>query len=69
MKKLFGHPLKDWLLTAAVIIAVFLAVSADGFGDLANKKFWWKFWNIIWVASLLFCIGGWIYLKSKERDR
>lgn len=60
---------KDTLLVAGVILIAFFAVSADGFSDLANRRFWWNFWTIIHVASILFCIGGWTYLYVRDKSR
>ncbi len=60
---------KDWCIVAAVALTAFLAVSADGFSDLANKAFWWNFWSIIHVAAIIACVGGWIYLKGKDKQR
>lgn len=57
---------KDWCLVAAVVLTGILAVSADGFSDLANKAFWWNFWSIIHVAAIVAFVGGWFYLKAKD---
>jgi uncharacterized membrane protein len=59
--------LKDWLLTIAAVLVGLLAVSADGFSDLATKKFWWNFWSVVHVLSIVAFIGGWLYLKIREK--
>lgn len=60
---------KDTLLVAAVVLIGFLAVSADGFSDLANKAFWWNFWSIVHVAAILFCVIGWLILYTKDKRK
>ncbi len=61
--------LKDWLLVAAVVLVGLLAVSADGFSDLANKRFWWNFWSVVHVVAIVACVGGWLYLWNKDRKK
>lgn len=60
---------KDWCLTAAAVLIGILAVSADGFSDLANKAFWWNFWSIVHVASIVAFVGGWFYLRAKDKNK
>jgi len=60
---------KDWLLVIGVVLVAFLAVSADGFSDLANKKFWWNFWSVVHIAAIATCVIGWFYLKANEKKK
>jgi hypothetical protein len=60
---------KDTLITVAVIMVGLLAVSSDGFSDFAQKKFWWIFWEVVSVLSILACFFGWLYLKSKDKTK
>lgn len=67
ISKIKQYP-KDAVLVLGVILVGLLAVSADGFSDLANKKFWWNFWSVIHVAAIVACVAGWIYLKNKDKS-
>lgn len=60
---------KDLFLVIAVVLVGLLAVSGDGFSDLANKKFWWNFWSILHILAIITFVGGWIYLKSKDKSK
>lgn len=60
---------KDWCLTIAAVLTGLLAVSADGFSDFATKAFWWNFWTVIHVLSILTFVGGWIYLNAKDKQK
>lgn len=60
---------KDLFLTIAAILIGLLAVSADGFSDFANSKFWQKTWTVIHVGSIAAFVGGWLYLRSKDKDK
>lgn len=59
--------LKDGLLVFLAFTLMFFAVSGDGFADLANKAFWWNFWNVACVVGWLGTFGGWLYLVKKDR--
>lgn len=56
---------KDLLLVAIVVLAGFMALG--GIGDYSKTKFWWTFWDVAQVVSLVGLIGGWIYLYAKDR--
>lgn len=58
---------KDLCITIAVILIGFLAVSADGFSDFAETKFWWNFWSVVHVVAILTFVGGWVYFVRKDR--
>lgn len=60
---------KDLFLVIAVILIGLLAVSADGFSDLADKKFWWNFWSVLHIASIVAFVVGWLYLKAKDKGK
>lgn len=57
---------KDTLAVVGVILIGILAVSADGFSDLAKKKFWWNLWSIVHVLSIIACIVGWLRLRARD---
>lgn len=59
---------KDTLITVAVILVGILAVSSDGFSDIAKKKGWWMFWEVIEVLSIIACVAGWLFLNKKDKD-
>lgn len=59
--------LKDYLLTAAVLLTMFLAVGGDGLADIAKTKFWASTWQVACVIAWVVCVVGWIYLYKKDK--
>lgn len=62
------HP-KSWMITILAVMIGFFAVMGIHFSEAAEKPFWWKFWEVITVVCILAWVGGWIFLKNKEKSR
>lgn len=72
MKKILEHIKKyrkDWMIVIAVVAVGFFAVMGWHFTDVAKKPFWWKFWPVLAVLCIVAWVAGWVFLKSKEKNK
>ena len=60
---------KDWLKLLAVVLIGFFAVMGTHFSDLAKTKGWWNFWTILSIVCIVAWVGGWIFLRSKDKQK
>lgn len=60
---------KDMLIVFAALIVGFLAVSGDGFSDLANRKFWQSAWGIVGIVCLIAWVTGIALLWNSEKRK
>lgn len=60
---------KDTMKVIAAILIGVLAVSSDGFSDLARKAFWWNFWTIVQILAALTWIIVWVAIKKRQDEQ
>jgi len=68
-KSWFKENLKDllWLFTA--LNCVFGPVIYPGLSDYANHSFWWRFWDILAIASGVTLVIGWCYFWFGDKSK
>jgi hypothetical protein len=67
-KSWFKENLKDILWTFTALNCVFGPVFYPGLSDYANHSFWWKFWDILAVASGITLVAGWCYFWFGKKN-
>ncbi len=60
---------KDWMKVLAAVLIGFFAVMGWHFTDVAEKPFWWKFWPVLSVLCIVAWVGGWIFLRTKDKSK
>ena len=58
---------KDILLGIAALLLVVISVMGWHWTDTANTPFWWNFWIVAAIVSLIGCLLGWLYLNNKTK--
>ncbi|HEU4607139.1 MAG TPA: hypothetical protein VFS31_03450 [Chitinophagaceae bacterium] len=55
-------------LLLGVVLAGIIVVLGGQFADSAKTPFWWKFWPVLQVICFVALIGGWLFLKYREKQ-
>lgn len=61
--------LKDFFVVVAAIALIFLAVMSWHFTEVAKTPFWWHFWEVTGLGSILAVVGVWVWLWMNEKKK
>lgn len=59
--------IKDLFFTIGVLSLILVSVMGWHWSESAKTKFWWVFWDVAALSSIIACVGLWLYWMSKDR--
>lgn len=67
MKNELKQNIKDILYTIGVLSLILVSVMGWHWSECATTKFWWVFWDVAAMSSIVICVGLWFYWMKKDR--